>query len=75
MLTATWDTFLMKHRFSAEHCLHRKIRKRIERGVKKKLMQFNNYSNMVDSIRKAAMKEKDYVMKLTERTLEFSDKK
>lgn len=71
LLTAVWDAFLMKHRFDAQHCLHRKIRSHIFRKQKICVNKDKNYILIKDKFKEEIIKENEYLKNVKEKSEGF----
>ena len=58
---AVWDTFLMKHRFSADHCLHRKMLSNRTKNIKHKLENNEDYRKFHKGLEMKCNSEKRYL--------------
>lgn len=74
LFLCVWDTFLMKHRFSADNCIHRRIRKIwIDKNIKD-AKSVSNYKATYQKIIDTCSKEQAYVEKINKNSKVYFDK-
>ena len=66
-----WDNFLMKHRFAAENCLDRKIKRRINNRIKNKVLHNREYQFNQEEYVKLIKQESKYLNEIKEAANEF----
>lgn len=74
LFLCVWDTFLMKHRFSAVNCIHRRIRKIwIDKNIKD-AKSVSNYKATYQKVIDTCSKEQAYVKKINKNSKVYFDK-
>lgn len=64
LILAVWDTFLMKHRFAADHCLHRKMFLNRKNKIKHKLERNEKYREFLRNIEMKCNVEAQYIKRI-----------
>lgn len=71
LLLVTWDTFLMKHRFSGDHTLIRKYRNWIYNCNAKKVKRSNGYNDSISTVYAVIEREQNYLDYISSQSKKF----
>ena len=72
---ALWDTFLMKHRFDASKCIHRKLRKKCEKKVleyTEKSEEYSLFKKQIDEFISEEIRHRDNIKTVVRSFLSIS---
>lgn len=71
LMSAVWETFLMKHRFAADNCLHRKIFTHHRNRIRRRLENDEKFSIFLNQLDLLCKRETLYLKKIIESSKEF----